>query len=438
MKKAVAAQWPADKVERRPVASLVPAARNARTHSPEQVDQIVASIKEWGWTVPVLIDEQGCLIAGHGRVLAAKKLGLEQIPVIVAADWTEAQKRAYALADNKLALNSGWDESLLKIELGELKALNFDLAPIGFSPDELGGIFADKTAGLTDPDDAPEPPARPVSRLGDVWLMGKHRLVCGDSTSAEAVAVMLRGMIPDLANCDPPYGVSIVKRTSVGGAKPFGATRGVVHSPGPDGFTRGRVHGPARRAIIKPGVYAPIIGDDSTDTAIASYAVLAALSVPAIALWGGQYFADRLPASRCWLVWDKENTGTFADVEMAWTNCDQTSRLFRHQWSGLIKASERGERRVHPTQKPVALAEWVFETVAPKAKTVVDLFLGSGSTLIAAERVGLTCFGMELAPAYIDIAILRWQTFTGREATLEATGMTFAATAAERHKQQAP
>jgi hypothetical protein len=156
------------------------------------------------------------------------------------------------------------------------------------------------------------------------------------------------------------------------------------------------------------------------------------MGIPAVVMWGGNYYADRLPPSRCWLVWDKENTGTFADAELAWTNQDAITRLLRHQWSGLIKASERGERRIHPTQKPVALAEWVIETVAPHANTTLDLFIGSGSTLIAAERKGLQFFGVEISPAYIDCSVTRWQNFTGKTATLESTGQTFAEVSASR------
>ena len=200
--------WPADRVERRALASLVPYARNSRTHSAEQVDQIAASIREWGWTVPVLVDEQGGLIAGHARVMAAKQLGLAEVPVMVATGWSEAQKRAYVIADNKLALNAGWDDALLKIELTELQALDFDLGMTGFSLDEIATLTMDRAAGLTDPDDAPEAPADPVSRLGDVWLLGQHRLICGDATIAADVARALNGVTPALMVSDPPYGVA--------------------------------------------------------------------------------------------------------------------------------------------------------------------------------------------------------------------------------------
>ena len=184
--------WPADRVERRGIETLIPYASNARTHSDEQVAQIAASMREWGWTNPILIDDAGMIIAGHGRVMAARKLGLKDAPVMVASGWTEAQKKAYVLADNQLALNAGWNAELLVTEIKGLDELGFDLTLLGFG--DLGALLADKTEGLTDPDDVPEVPVDPVTVLGDVWLMGKHRLVCGDSTTVEAVDACLNGV----------------------------------------------------------------------------------------------------------------------------------------------------------------------------------------------------------------------------------------------------
>jgi hypothetical protein len=200
------AAWPADKVERRPIDSLIPYARNARTHSEAQVAQIAASMKEWGWTNPVLVDEGGLIIAGHGRVLAARQLGFAEVPVMVAAGWTDAQKRAYVLADNQLAANAGWDNDLLKIELQELNAEGFPVDLIGFENiDAL--LAAAGTEGLTDPDDVPEVPVNPVSALGDVWVLGRHRIACGSSTDAHTVEAVLAGVKPHLMVTDPPYGV---------------------------------------------------------------------------------------------------------------------------------------------------------------------------------------------------------------------------------------
>ena len=184
--------WPADQIERRATAALVPYARNARTHSAEQIAQIAASIAEWGFTVPVLVDETDGIIAGHGRVLAAARLGLEEVPVVVARGWSEARKRAYVIADNKLTDNGGWDQALLKIELSDLQEMGFDLPLMGFSEVELAGLMGSKP-GLTDPDEAPEPPAEPVSKLGDVWILGRHRLVCGDATDQSVMMTVMNG-----------------------------------------------------------------------------------------------------------------------------------------------------------------------------------------------------------------------------------------------------
>jgi ParB-like nuclease domain len=223
----VTERWPADRVERRPVAQLIPAARNARTHSEEQVAQIAASIKEWGWTVPVLVDEAGSIITGHGRVLAAQTLGLDTVPVMIAAGWSKAKKQAYAIADNKLPLNAEWDLDLLKLELGELKDSDFDLGLVGFSDDEIGALLA-SGAWLTDPDDAPGAPVAPVSKLGDVWLLGKHRLVCGDCTDALTVEKALNGIKPHLMVTDPPYGVGFERGKFVGKSK---AAKGTKFTP---------------------------------------------------------------------------------------------------------------------------------------------------------------------------------------------------------------
>src|SRR5688572_13098777 len=195
--------WPADRVERWAIDRLLPYARNARTHSPAQVAQIAASMREWGWTNPVLVDETGELIAGHGRIEAAKLLGITEAPVMVARGWTPAQKRAYVLADNQLALNAGWDGKLLAAEVADLQAGEFDVTLLGFSAAQLRGM----AGGKTDPDETPPTPEEPISRTGDVWILGEHRLICGDSTKAEDVATLLAGAAPHLMVTDPPYGV---------------------------------------------------------------------------------------------------------------------------------------------------------------------------------------------------------------------------------------
>src|SRR5580700_2626390 len=201
--------WPADKVERWAIDRLIPYAKNARTHTDAQVAAIAASIKEWGWTTPALVGEDGGLIAGHARTLAARQLGIGEIPVMVAAGWSEAQKRAYVLADNQLAIiGSGWDPELLRLELGELNLSGFDLSLTGFGELELKDLLAERTGGLTDPDDAPTAPEHPVSQTGDLWVLGRHRLLCGDSTVATDVDRVLGGVQPHLMVTDPPYGVN--------------------------------------------------------------------------------------------------------------------------------------------------------------------------------------------------------------------------------------
>jgi hypothetical protein len=417
-------------IELRPVDRLIPSPRNARTHSREQVSQIADSLIEFGFTNPILVDDNG-IVAGHGRQLGAVEayargatlrfpngapIASGDVPVIDCTGWTEEQRAAYMLADNRIALNAGWDETLLFEEMSALQSAGFSLELTGFDETSIRRLLAGGS-GQTDPDDTPDEPEIPVTVRGDIWVLGDHRIMCGSSTDPDDMAAVLGDQVIDIAISDPPYGIEIVQGSQVGGNKPFGS---------------GKVHGSTNTEIIRAGTYPEIIGDDSTDTGLAHYRLLVDAGVSVIVLWGGNYFASELPPSRCWLVWDKQNTGTFADAELAWTNQDTTVRLLSHQWSGLIKASERNERRCHPTQKPVALAEWVVKELAPEARVLFDGFLGSGWTLIAAERLAMTCVATELAPAYVDVAILRWQAFTGREAVLEATGQTFTATATHR------
>jgi DNA modification methylase len=396
-------QWPADRPERRKVSDLTPYARNSRTHSDEQVAQIAASIKEWGFTTPVLIDPDGGIIAGHGRVMAAQRLGLEDVPCIIAQGWSEAQKRAYVIADNKLALNAGWDNEMLAVEFGELKDLDFDLSLTGFEMDEIDALFPeDVTEGLTDEDAVPEAPEAPVTVEGDVWLLGRHRLMCGDSTSVDAVDKLMAGASIDLVHTDPPYGI---------------------------GESAGKRKSRETNSLAKSSSHLHEFDDSSTDAARDAFALCEGLGIKRQVWWGANHYAHALPETANWFVWDKrveeKQKDVNSDCELAWVRSKWASvRIFRHLWKGLIKASERGEARVHPTQKPVALVEWVFDYYRDLA-TVLDLFGGSGSTLIAAERQNKQAFLMELTPQYCDVIIKRWQDFTGETATLESTGQTY-------------
>ena len=382
------------KIVQKKVDSLIPYIKNSRTHSDEQVAQIAASIKEFGWTNPILVDGTNGIIAGHGRLLAARKLGYKDVPTIELSELTETQKKAYIIADNRLALNAGWDNEMLALELGEIGDLGFDLDLTGFTADEIAALTPEQIEpGLTDEDEVPELPEQPVTVLGDVWVLGKHRLMCGDSTSIDAIQKLTEGQAPDFVFTDPPYGVAVVKDGMVG----------------------------ADFGVAKKGNYKPIIGDETTDTAIEAYNACVAIGAKKIVLWGGNYFSDKLPPSSCWLVWDKRGdsgiVNTFADCELAWTNMTSPARVHKQLWNGMIREGER-DKRVHPTQKPVALCEWGISNYTDKNASVLDLFLGSGSTLMACEKTNRKCFGMEMSPDYCDVIIKRWEDFTGKKAVL--------------------
>lgn len=386
-------EWPADKVERRKIADLIPYARNSRTHSETQVAQIAASIKEWGWTTPVLIDPEGGLIAGHGRVMAAQKLGIDTVPCMVAEGWTDAQKRAYVIADNKLALNADWDDEMLRVEFDELKGLDFDLSLTGFEIDGIDELFpAEEPEGLTDEDAVPDAPEQPVTVEGDVWVLGRHRLMCGDSTSIDAVERLMDGVKPDLIHTDPPYGMNAVSKSSV----------------------------------LKKNYGTDILGDDNPDVAKDAFKLINGIYPDAKQIWwGANYYSSVLPDSECWLVWDKNNgTSDQTDCELAWANFRSVVRQF-------TQASEK-KNRVHPTQKPVSLMEWIIHRFNLSANTIADYFGGSGSTLIAAEKHNITAFIMEFDPKFADVIVNRWQNFTGQNATLEATGQTYDELKADR------
>ena len=388
------------------VDALIPYVNNARVHSDEQVTQIASSIKEFGFNVPILIDKDKGIIAGHGRLMAAKKLGHSEVPCIRIEHLTETQKKAYILADNRIALNSEWDNELLGLELGSIDEDMRSL--LGFSDDEIETLLGQNVEQLepqTDEDAVPEVGPEPITKPGDVWVMGKHRLMCGDSTSIDGVDKLMSGQKADMVYTDPPYGISIVKVNKVGGDKAFGKVGG--------------------GKVVKANTYAPIAGDETIDVAIEAIQVIKTLNAKVEIVWGGNYYANALDNSSCWIVWDKDNTGNFADAELAWTNQPTAVRIFKHTWNGMIKASEHGQKRVHPTQKPVKLAEWCFDEYGEKCETVLDLFCGSGSTLIACEAKKKTGYMMELSPHYCDVIVKRWQDFTGKKATLEATGQTF-------------
>jgi DNA modification methylase len=370
---------------------------NSRTHSDQQVQQIVNSICEFGFTNPLLIDDKNELIAGHCRLEAAKILKFETVPCIVLSHLTKCQKKAYVIADNKLALNASWDLDMLRLELDSLKSDDFNLELTGFSIEELCEILPNEEPDtFCDEDDCPQVPEESITKLGDIWLLGEHRLMCGDSASIDAVDKLMDGTKADMVFTDPPYGIN--EETD----REF----------------------PSLTRLAKGNKFSKIIGDDSIDTALAAYSICETLS-DIICYWGGNYYAHKIPASACWLIWDKrveeKQRDMNSDCEMAYVKHPkkESVRIFRHLWKGMIKGSEQGEGRVHPTQKPIVLAEWCFEELNPKGKTVLDLFGGSGSTLIACEKTKRKCFMMELDPKYCDVIIKRYENYTGKKAVLE-------------------
>ena len=401
------------KLEHLPLERLIPYANNSRTHSDEQVAQIAASIREFGFTNPVLVDDEGGIVAGHGRVMAARQIGMTAVPTINVGWLSEQQRRAYVIADNQLAMNAGWDESVLAQEVAWLQDHQFNTDLLGFNADFLDGLLAEEAAtdvGMTDQDDAPSLQDDPVTRLGDVWVMGKHRLMCGDSTSIDSVLNLTQGVGIDMVFTDPPYGVSIVNTKapskSGGAVVKFGKVGGV--------------------GVVDAKDYAEIIGDETTDTAREFYNTCLACGFENFIIWGGNYFSDFLPPSPCWVVWDKQNSGNFAEVELAWCSSRKAAKLYTFTWNGMSRQGNRKDElttRVHPTQKPVGLFESIFFDFA--FNTCYDGFLGSGSTLIACEKVGRTCYGMELSENYCDVIVRRWQAFTGKRAVLESTGQPF-------------
>ena len=388
------------KFETWPIERLIEYARNPRKND-HAVDKIAGAIKEFGFRIPVVAKSDGLVVDGHLRLKAAKKLGLTEVPVILADDMTDTQIKAFRISVNRMAEFAEWDNEMLALELGEIGDLGFDLDLTGFTADEIDTLMpVEVVPGLTDEDAVPEAPEQPVTVLGDVWVLGKHRVMCGDSTSIDAVDKLMDGQKADMVFTDPPYGMNAVSKD-------------------------GKVGGSTKNAKAK--TYRPVLGDEDTTVARDACALLLSMQIPKMIVWGGNYFTDFLTPTPCWIVWDKQRPEglTFADGEMAWTNMTTPLKFIRHKWDGYHRASERNEDRVHPTQKPAFLAQWCFDEYGKPDDVVVDLFGGSGSTLIAAEKTCRHARLMVLDPKYVDVIIKRWQDFTGKKATHAETGKTF-------------
>ena len=407
-------KWPADKVERRAVASLVPYARNARTHSEKQVAQIAASIREWGWTNPVLVDGEGSIIAGHGRVMAAQKLGLQDIPVMVAEGWSEAQRKAYVLADNQLAMNAGWDIEMLKIEIGELNSDGFNLDLIGFDDKVLADLLNDPTEGLTDPDDVPEPPDEPVTVLGNVWILGNHRLICGDATDALVVEKLLGAVKPHLMVTDPPYGVEYDPEwRERAGVNTATAAKGKVLNDDKADWREAWALFPGEVAYVwHAGLFAGTVADSlmACDFVLRSQIIWAKSQM---VMSRGDYHWQHEPM---WYAVKKSKTGHY-----------DGGRKQTTLWE--IEKPRKSETG-HGTQKPVECMKRPIENNSSPGQAIYEPFSGSGTTIIAGEMTGRHVYAVELNPAYVDVAVTRWQNFTGQKAINEQTGNTFDASQA--------
>jgi len=370
------------------VSALIPYAKNSRTHDDAQVAQIAASIKEFGWTNPILVDGDKGVIAGHGRLLAARKLGMNKVPTIELKDMTEAQKKAYVIADNKLALNARWDTNFLSLELQELKDQDFDLTLLGFDDKELDALLAPEvTEGLTDEDSVPDTPIEPKTKLGDIYILGNHRLMCGDSTSIDAVEKLMDSNSVDLIFTDPPYNVAFNGRSG-------------------------------KHDVIK--------NDDLPEHEFENFilevcSVIKVLDPKAYYVWCNWNFYGLLQRNlkfKTCIVWAKNVFGMGQGYRHQHEFC-----LFNGKIDEVIKNEsdlwevKKDHNYVHPTQKPVALSVRAFGNHI-KLLNVLDLFGGSGSTLIGAEQTGRKAFVMELDPKYCDVIVKRWEDFTGKQAIL--------------------
>jgi DNA modification methylase len=385
------------------VEALIPYAKNSRTHDDAQVAQIAASIKEFGWTNPILVDGDKGIIAGHGRLMAARKLGLTKVPVIELKDMTEAQKKAYVIADNKLAMNAGWDMDFLKLELQELEDAEFDLSLTGFDDKELDQLLAPEIEeGLTDENAVPETPEEPKTKLGDIYILGNHRLMCGDSTSIDAVEKLMDGQLADQLVTDPPYNIAYE-----GGSK-------------------------KREQIKNDEMADEEFRQFLKDVYIAANAVMKSGAVFYIWHADSEGYNFRGAARdmgwkvRQTLIWNKDNSA-FGRSDYHWKHepClygwkDGAAHLWAtdRKQTTVIECKRPSKSDLHPTMKPVELMEYQILNNTKGQDIVLDLFGGSGSTMIAAEKTGRKSRLMELDPKYCDVIVKRWEDFTGKKAIL--------------------
>jgi DNA modification methylase len=395
----------------RPLGELIPYARNPRTHSDAQVAQIAASIREFGWTVPILVDGASGIIAGHGRVLAARKLGLERVPVIELAHMSEAQRRAYVLADNQLVLNAGWDEALLRLELVDLSELGFDLGLVGFAEGELERLLAGTKEGLTEDDEAPALPEQAVTQPGDLWVLGQHRLLCGDATVLADVERVLDGQLADMTWTDPPYNVDYANSPK---DKLRGKHRPIMNDDLGSGF-EAFLHDACASilSVTKGAVY---ICMSSSELHTLQRAFTAA---------GGKWSTFVIWAKHTFTLGRADYQRQYEPILYGWPAGHDRYWCGARDQGDVWFIDKPARNDLHPTMKPVALVERAVRNSSKSRDIVLDPFGGAGSTAIACAKAGRQARLVELDPRYCDVIVQRWQAWTGEVATLEGDGRRF-------------
>lgn len=401
--------WLADKIEQWPTAKLIPYAHNARTHSDEQVAQIAASIAEFGFTNPILTGSDGVIVAGHGRLAAAQKLGLELVPVVVLDHLTPTQRRALVIADNRIAENAGWDEEMLRIELQVLQDNGFDLDLTGLDADALADLLAGDepdNEGQTDEDAVPEVTETPISRPGDVWIMGQHRLLCGDATVTESYDRLMQGGAADMVFTDPPYNVNYANSAK---DKMRGKDRAILNDNLGEGFYDFLVAALTPTVAHCRGAIYVAMSSSELDTLQSAFRAV-----------GGHWSTFIIWAKNTFTLGRADYQRQYEPILYGWPE-----GATRH-WCGdrdqgdvwSIKKPQKND--LHPTMKPVELVERAIRNSSRPGDVVLDPFGGSGTTLIAAEKSGRIARLIELDPKYVDVIVRRWEEFTGKQAIREA------------------
>ncbi|MFX3544399.1 site-specific DNA-methyltransferase [Ralstonia mannitolilytica] len=406
--------WLADKIEQWPTAKLVPYARNARTHSDAQVAQIAASIAEFGFTNPILAGSDGVIVAGHGRLAAAQKLGLDAVPVVVLDHLTPTQRRALVIADNRIAENAGWDEELLRVELEGLQEEGFDLDLTGFDADALADLLAGDEPngeGETDDDAVPEVSETPVSRPGDVWLLGGHRLLCGDATVAASYRTLLDGEPVDMVFTDPPYNVNYANSAK---DKMRGKDRAILNDNLGDGFYDFLLAALTPTiAHCRGGIY---VAMSSSELDVLQAAFRAA---------GGHWSTFIIWAKNTFTLGRADYQRQYEPILYGWPEGAQRHWCGDRDQGDVWQIKKPAKNDLHPTMKPVELVERAIRNSSRPDNVVLDPFGGSGTTLIAAEKSGRLARLIELDPKYVDVIVRRWQDWTGQQATRESDGVAF-------------